>query len=224
MPRAAAPSRANLPRSNVNVPPRVNNTQARVNNGQPRANGVRPPVASTTHRSPNSYLYGSGASARSYRAYGYGRGYRNRSYAGRSGYGRSQGNNQAIVARLRSVHRSLGRLDHDYQGHRVQAMHQISMAVRQLSHRSMVYNGSGFGAGGGMSRRVVGNNRAGAGNRRAPRLPQAQSDARMAQALRTTQGIFMQMSHQGQGTSGHARARGHVQRAMHELNTALTVR
>ena len=59
-------------------------------------------------------------------------------------YGRSQGNNRAIVSRLRSVHSSLARLDHDYNGHRVRAMHSISMAIRQLSHRSMVYSGVGF--------------------------------------------------------------------------------
>ena len=60
---------------------------------------------------------------------------------------RSQGNNRAIVSRLRSVHASLARVDHDYQGHRVRAMHAISMAIRQLSHRSMVYSGAGFASG-----------------------------------------------------------------------------
>ena len=101
-------------------------------------------TAATPSISPNSYTYGLGAGARSYQAYGYGRGYRNRSYGGRYGYGRSQGNNRAIVARLRSVHASLARIDHDYQGHRVRAMHAISMAIRQLSHRSMVYSNTGF--------------------------------------------------------------------------------
>jgi hypothetical protein len=46
----------------------------------------------------------------------------------------------------------------------------------------------------------------------------------MGQALRTLQGIHMQLSSQGYGTTGHARARGHVQRAIHELNTALAIR
>ena len=40
--------------------------------------------------------------------------------------------------------RTLARIDNDYQGHRVRAMHSISMAVRQLSHRSMVYGQHGF--------------------------------------------------------------------------------
>ena len=55
-------------------------------------------------------------------------------------------------------------------------------------------------------------------------MPQAQSDARMSQALRTLQGISMQLTNQGSSTMGHARARGHVQQAVHELNVALSIR
>ena len=55
-------------------------------------------------------------------------------------------------------------------------------------------------------------------------MPQAQSDARMSQALRNLQGIGMQLSNQGSDTMGHARALGHVQQAIHELNVALSIR
>jgi hypothetical protein len=190
-------------------------------------NTVRPTSSSL---SPYAYTYGTGTGARPYRAYGYGRGYGNRYYGRGYGYGRSQGYNRAIVSRLRSVHASLARLDHDYQGHRVRAMHSISMAIRQLTHRSMVYQGTGFtpnvnhglamaarrGGGGAGAR--------GAGARGGQPMTQAQSDARMSQALRTLQGINMQMSSQGHNTTGHARASGHIQRAIHELNTALAIR
>ncbi len=56
------------------------------------------------------------------------------------------------VGRLQSVHASLARIDHDYKGHRVRAMHSVSMAIRQLSHRSMVYSGefAGMNNGGGV--------------------------------------------------------------------------
>lgn len=195
---------------------------AKVNAG---AAGVAATAAATHHSAANpySYTYGSGSGAHHYHAYGYGRGYRNRYYGGRSGYGRSQGQNRAIVSRLRSVQAGLARLDHDYQGHRVRAMHSIAMAVRQLSHRSMSYRGTGFSSGlnggRGMRQGAVG---AGAGRVRP--MPQAQSDARMGQALRTLQGIGMQLGSQGAYTTGHARARGHVQRAIRELNTALSIR
>ena len=56
------------------------------------------------------------------------------------------------------------------------------------------------------------------------RMSQAQSDLRMSHALRTLQGISMQMSSQGGYTTGHARARGHVMRAVHELSVALSIR
>jgi hypothetical protein len=181
---------------------------------------------------PHAYVYGYGSHARLYRAYGYGHGYRNRYYGGRYGYGRSQAYSRAIVARLRSVHRGLAQLDHDYLGHRARAMHAISMAIRQLSHRSMIYrrigfangmNGAGFGN--GMNNRVAaGQGGLGGGVRGRAQFTQAQSDARMALALRTLQGIQMQLSYQGIATTNQARARGHVQWAIHELSVALRIR
>jgi hypothetical protein len=182
---------------------------------------------SPTGFNPNTYTYGQGSGARSYRPYGYGSGYRNRYYGGRYGYGRSQGNNRAIIGRLRAVEMNLARIDHDYQGHRVRAMHAVAMAIRQLSHRSMIYNGVGFssgmnnGRGMGMGGGGLG---AGAGGRGRGRLPQAQSDARMSHSLRTLQGINMQLGSQASFTTGHARARGHVTRAIQELNVALSIR
>jgi len=171
---------------------------------------------------PYTYTYGTGASARGYRAYGFGRGFRNSYYGGRYGYGRNQGYNRAIIARLRAVHMSLARIDHDYQGHRVRAMHAITMAIRQLSHRSMMYGRAGFGAGiqGGPAPAMG----RGAGARRGQPMPQAQSDAVMSQALRTLQGIAMQLAGTATTTMGHARAGGHVQEAIRELNTALAIR
>jgi hypothetical protein len=231
---------------------RANKTHTNNNNAQAQANhqatgktkNVNPAMASTagtvrnmpTTANPYAYTFGRGSGSRNYRAYGYGHGYRNRYYGGHYGYGRSQGYNRGIVSRLRSVHRNLARINHDYQGHRVRAMHAVAMAIRQLSHRSMVYRGVGFAQGMnnglamGMGRGAngIGNVNGQVGNvaagRRNQRIPQAQSDARMNQALRTLQGVNMQLSSQGSNTSGHARARGHVQHAIRELNMALAVR
>lgn len=195
----------------------------------------------STTSTPNHYTYGTGTWARPYRAYGYGSGYRNRYYGNRYGYGRSQGNSRAIVSRLRSVYQNLARIDHDYQGHRVRAMHQISMAIRQLSHQSMIYNGMGFapgmnmGMGGGMGLGNGSGNGNGFGMRgramvgggqgfRGEPLTQQQSDARMAQSLRTLQGIGMQLANQGYYTMGHGRALGHIHQAAQHLTVALSIR
>ena len=224
---AKAPARGNnaaVARSaNVNGQARASGTLAHASAGRPGSVGTR--AASLASVSPGTYHYGNGQNARRYQAQGYGRGYRNR-YSGHSGYGRSQGNNRAIVSRLRSVHSGLARLDHDYRGHRVRAMAHLSTAIRQLSHRSM---GSGrYGTSPGNNVLAMGGNRGnnnGAGNRRqVQHLSQAQSDSRIGQALRTTQGIALQMSHQGASTSGHSRAGGHVQMAMREMQTALNTR
>src|SRR5262249_43666646 len=140
------------------------------------------------------------------------------------GYGRSQGNNRAIVARLRSVHASLARLDHDYQGHRVRAMNAIAMAIRQLTHQSIARD-VGFGQGTNNNMGVpLRHGALGAGARQPQALTQAESDARMSRNLRTLYGIGTQLSNQGYGTARHARALVHVQQAVRELNTALAIR
>ncbi len=106
-------------------------------------------------------------------------------------------------------------------------MQQVSMAIRQLSHRSMYYRGMGYNSGmnngQGMGMRRMGSGGAG-GGRHGMRMSQAQSDARMSQALRTLQGVGMQLNNQGNSTMGHGRASGHIQYAIHELNVALSVR
>jgi hypothetical protein len=103
-------------------------------------------------------------------------------------------------------------------------MHSVSMAIRQLTHRSMVYNNVGFASG-------VNNNLAGvrrgnnaAGGRSRVNMTQAQSDARMSHALRTLQGVHMQLTNQGSTMTSHARAAGHVRHGMGEINTALAIR
>jgi hypothetical protein len=55
-------------------------------------------------------------------------------------------------------------------------------------------------------------------------MTQGQSDARMAHSLRVLQGVNMQLSSQGGFSNGHARARGHVLQAIHEIGVALSVR
>lgn len=177
--------------------------------------GPRATAARSSSPKPRTYAYGAGASTRHYHAYGHGKGARNR--IAHRAFGRSQGDARAIVARLRSVHAGLARLDHDYAGHRVRALHSIATAIRQLSHRSTRTVGSNRGNGG--RARLTAQVRA----RPAVRLSQAQSDARMGQALRTSQGILMQMGGQNGGV-GRAQARGHVARAVRELHAALTIR
>jgi hypothetical protein len=230
LPHAAAPARNNQAGrgNNMTTQPRVTNARTDAHQTHPNNTGGLArsgAAAGTTMKppSPNSYTYGTGNRARQYHAYGYGHGYRNRS--GGAGYGRSQGTSRAIVSRLRSVHTALARLGHDYRGHRVKAMHAISMAIRQLSHRSMVYSAGGFASVGATGRNgALANRNGNNGNRRNTHLTQAQSDSRMSHALRTTQGIHRQLVIQGQSSRGHARARAHVAHAIHEMNTALTIR
>jgi hypothetical protein len=192
--------------------------------GSPTTMATTPTLAASNGLVPNAYTFGSGRGARSYRAYGYGNGYRNRSYGRGYGYGRSQGLNRGVIAGLRSVHATLARVAHDYQGHRARAMHAITMAIRQLSHRSMIYSGVGFSSGVNNGRAMGMRQGGGVGGLQPQRMSQAQSDNRMGQALRRLQGINMQLASQGSYTNGHSRATGHVQQAIRELNFALSIR
>ncbi len=228
------------PTNNGGARPHVNASTGRVNsntsrvatNNHPNANRntTRPSTAATRTASaiPHTTVYGTGNGTRHYRPRGYGRGYQNH-YVGYRGYGRSQGNNRSIVSRLRSVHSTLARIDHDYKGHRVRAMHQISRAINLLSHRST----SGFNNGLNGTRLTTSNNNGlrtnrnsvgNVANRNGTRLSQAQSDARMSQALRTTQGISSQLANQGQNHYSHRRAHAYLQQAVREMNIGLTVR
>ncbi len=221
MPRAAAPARTRVAQKPSVAKPRTNKSQVHTQRPPTNTQGnvAQKARATTPRASSHASSYGN----RRYRSSGYGRGYRNRSYGSRRGYGRSQGNNRAIVSRLRSVHSSLARVNQSYNGHRVNAMHSIALAIRQLSHRSMVVQGAGFAPGlnNGANRKGFGAN---ANARNLQPLTQARADARMRQALRTTRGIFMQLNNQGTYTTSHARARGHVQKAVRHLNTALAAR
>lgn len=277
MPHAVAPARANVNTVMRNHNKTANMNAARVSGTKGRTGRSATTARRSTKNSANTnvvantgagtgtrthtgtYTYGHGQGSRRYRAYGYGYGYRNRSYGRSYGYGRSQGYDRSIAYRLRSVHSNLARVDHDYQGHRVRAMHSIAMAVRQLTHRSMVYSGVGFAPGqnmnmnNAMAMRTMRQNGAnglngangvngvaanglgaraglnagngvgaGAGGRH--RMPQAQSDARISRAVRTLNGINMQLANRSNVTTGHARASGHIHHAIYELNTALAVR
>ena len=111
-------------------------------------------------------------------------------------------------------------------------MHSISSAIRQLSHRSTNLGGNGtsnrMNANNGLNANngrnlAAGRNGANNGAGRA-RMTQAQSDTRLGQALRTTQGIHMQMSNQNSYSSSLHVAHRHVARAMNEMHTALTTR
>jgi hypothetical protein len=141
--------------------------------------------------------------------------YRGSSYLNRNRYAVAHRYNRAIVNRLRATHTMLARLDHDYGGHRVRAMHAISTAVRSLTHTSL-RSYARRGATGLASTN-------GQANRRGQRLPQATSDAQIRRAMHSLQTVEIQLA-QHSGSPNQIRARGSVNRAMRELNVALTVR
>jgi hypothetical protein len=124
-------------------------------------------------------------------------------------------NNGTVLANLRATLALLARADHDYQGHRVRAMHHVGTAIRALEPA--------------MARRTQPNpalatTRAGNGAVAGRgRMPQATSDGHLRNALQSLNAIDAHLATTG-GASRHVRARASVQNAMREIHVALNIR
>jgi hypothetical protein len=148
------------------------------------------------------------------RGYGYGHGY---GYGNRNTMARQQ-NNSHVIAALHTALNSLNQADHDYQGHRVRAIHHVGAAIHSLQPGA----GSGNPANAALALNGNGNlNAAGAGQNN--RMPQATSDAHLRKALQSLSSVHNHLTGNG-STQHHARARNSVQMAMQELNLALNIR
>ena len=147
----------------------------------------------------------------------------NRGY-GKSGMNRvnANQNNTAVLTALNSSLTTLANAEHDYNGHRVRAMHEVSAAIRHMQPAGSRAVNPGITP--GASARVLAGFGAG-GNVPRPRMPQATSDAHLRDALRSLSTIQTRMNTQGQaGNRNHVQARSSVQRATQELRLALNVR
>jgi hypothetical protein len=106
---------------------------------------------------------------------------------------------------LREALKTLGQADHDYKGHRAEAMKQIHLAIRELSG---VARGEGRKAAYQHSANKIRTQRSG-------NESQADSDTQ----LRNAQGLLQQASSEVSGDSLQ-----HVNAAIAQLNTALAIR
>jgi hypothetical protein len=107
---------------------------------------------------------------------------------------------QSKVNLLLNVHSKLGQADHDYDGHRVHAMHSVGQAVHHLGS-SAPMGGSGPG-----------------------NLPQSQSDGILRDALHNLRNVHGQLGGSGTNAPHHAQARASVSQAIHHLEIALRIR
>jgi len=142
--------------------------------------------------------------------------------------------NAQIGAALHSVMAELNRADHDYQGHRAQAVHHLGLAIRSLqpqgANANLAMNTgpntnrvtlTGAAAGRPGSNGVAG--APGVAGASAHRMPQAQSDAHLNKARHGLMTFQAQMNHTN-SNQHHQALHNHVQRAMQELNLALNIR
>ncbi len=122
-----------------------------------------------------------------------------------------------MVSSLHSVVGRLHQADHDYDGHRVQAIHQLEQAVHTLNGGTNGHHATGVNAGIGKG--------TGTGKGGTSRLSQAESDAHLRQAHQELMQLESWMSNGGGTmTAHHQQAHGHIQQALQHLNTALATR
>ncbi len=111
---------------------------------------------------------------------------------------------QSSISLLRTVHRKLQTADHDYDGHRMQAIHHISAALKHLGSPVVSV---------GTSQNSVGN-----------KLNQSASDAVLSDALVKLRIVENHLSSKTSTAVHHGSARTEVASSLHELHTALNVR
>lgn len=136
--------------------------------------------------------------------------------------------NAQILSGLHSVMSELNRADHDYQGHRAQAIQHLNTAVRSLQPQGSNAN-LGMNANLNANRvtltSATGNRNgvAGAPGAAAHRMPQAQSDAHLKQGRQRLLTFQNQMANTN-SNQHHKVVYTHAQKAMQELNLALNIR
>jgi hypothetical protein len=161
-------------------------------------------------------------------------------------------NNGQMISQLHATMRLLAQADHDYQGHRARAMHEIGTAIRHLEpatarrnqpNPALAYlsagngngngnangngngirNGNGNGSGNGTGNGNGNGTRAGGGAGPKNRMPQAASDAHLRNALQSLSTMQAELANFGSAPN-HVRAHAAVQSAIQELNVALNIR
>jgi len=113
-----------------------------------------------------------------------------------------QGSDQSTISLLKSAEMELRRADHDYAGHRVQAMRHVARALEHLTGSS-AFNNSGIS--------------------RAGNLPQAESDRLLREAEGHLRLIENTLSTRTNSLEHHHNARASVAEAIRELRIALKI-
>jgi hypothetical protein len=126
-----------------------------------------------------------------------------------------QATNAAAVTALHQVEALLASAIHDYDGHRAKAAHLVRQAIHELHPHHATGTKTGQGKNNVPAKGNKPNNNGNNGN--ANQQTQAQSDAKLQQAMQALNTI--------QGQLAHApKAAAHVQTAVKELTTALQIK
>ena len=128
-----------------------------------------------------------------------------------------------VITELKATRALLEKANHDYDGHRAKAVHEITHAIHLLEHgkhhpNPQAANGNANGnkptaAGGKKAKKA-------AGNAAKPKEPQGESDKQLKHAIEILHRVEKQLHGQGQH---HHHAAEAIHKAIHELHVALKV-
>jgi hypothetical protein len=137
-----------------------------------------------------------------------------------------QASNANLLSELKEVGQLLVKANHDYQGHRAEALKQVKMAAHALHphHHNKANGNSGTGTSNSLRTAPRKSNlQQVQGKQNAQAEPQTVSDSQLKQAHDKLTGIAGQMGGQS-GNARHTKALQHIQAAIKELETALAIR
>jgi hypothetical protein len=140
---------------------------------------------------------------------------------GPKGKGKGKGGDAQIIHELRETRALLRKANHDYKGHRVAAVHQITKAIHLLQHHKGKPKQAATVAQGGAGKNTGTAKRGLGANSNQQREPQEVSDRQLRHALKQLRHVVQQLEHR---TGHHHReALHHVKKAIHDLEKALQV-
>lgn len=136
--------------------------------------------------------------------------------------------NTAPASTLHSTMTRLNQAEHDYNGHRARAIHEISTAIRHLGTQAGQSNTgntgpahSGNANGTNTATRTATGTGTGTATGSGQKLPQAMSDAYLREAQQSLVSLESQMNTNGINSHSFTQAKSSVQNAIRELNLAL---
>ncbi len=132
--------------------------------------------------------------------------------------GQHKGERGKLIEELRAAHRLLDEANHDYDGHRAKAAHEVHKAIKDLAYQhKKAESGQTPGNGGNHGSGTHEPNKAAQSGKE--HEPQGNSDSQLREAHEILKTVLGQIN-----ATKHPKAAGHIKEAIHEIRLALKMK